>query len=202
MEKRRSEKRELILSAAQELFFQNGYSDTRIIDIAEKAGIGKGTVYEYFTGKGELFYQLFYERIAKPSETIKEIKTLEGPSSDKIRAYVVHTFRMMDDIPFAKLTPDMLDKMDCMKDERLQKLFRDTVNGHIELIQDVIEKGIQTGEFRKIDTYLAAIFFLAICHMGYKVEIDLLNNFENASKMDKEKLIDEIMDFSLAALRT
>ena len=46
------------LDTALDLFVQKGYLDTKIIDIFNAAGIGKGTVYEYFSSKEELFTEL------------------------------------------------------------------------------------------------------------------------------------------------
>jgi AcrR family transcriptional regulator len=50
-EKRKQQTRQAILEAAIELFSQKGYEKTSIDEIARSAGIGKGTVYSYFTTK-------------------------------------------------------------------------------------------------------------------------------------------------------
>lgn len=49
------EKRERILRASLELFLEKGMPGMKVSAIAAKADIGKGTVYEYFTSKEELF---------------------------------------------------------------------------------------------------------------------------------------------------
>ena len=41
-------KRELILEAAINVFSTKGYHNTRMEEIASQAGVGKGTIYEYF----------------------------------------------------------------------------------------------------------------------------------------------------------
>lgn len=46
------------MKAAIDLFRERGYDGTRIIDIAGRAGIGKGTVYEYFACKDDLMSEL------------------------------------------------------------------------------------------------------------------------------------------------
>ena len=48
-------KRELIIHAAIKVFGRTGLEKGKIADIAREAGIGKGTVYEYFRSKDELF---------------------------------------------------------------------------------------------------------------------------------------------------
>ena len=50
-------RREDILIAATEIFGSRGYHAANIVDIAEKAGIGKGTIYEYFNSKNSLFIE-------------------------------------------------------------------------------------------------------------------------------------------------
>lgn len=52
------ERRKQILNAALQLFDEQGYSNTKISDISELAGISKGLVYRYFQSKEEIFFAL------------------------------------------------------------------------------------------------------------------------------------------------
>lgn len=52
-------KREQILLAAVEMFLDKDYYQVTITKIAEQAGVGKGTVYEYFSSKEDLFKESF-----------------------------------------------------------------------------------------------------------------------------------------------
>lgn len=47
-----------LLHHAEQLFAQRGYEETRMIDIAEAAGVAKGLVYWYFANKETLFYEI------------------------------------------------------------------------------------------------------------------------------------------------
>ncbi|RNC62810.1 MAG: HTH-type transcriptional regulator TtgR [Candidatus Dichloromethanomonas elyunquensis] len=51
----REEKKTVILQAASRVFYVKGFEGTKIDDVAKEAGIGKGTVYEYFASKQQLF---------------------------------------------------------------------------------------------------------------------------------------------------
>ncbi len=55
------EKKANIIGAAILVFAQKGYAATRIIDVAREAGIGKGTIYEYFSSKEDLFFSVFQQ---------------------------------------------------------------------------------------------------------------------------------------------
>jgi len=52
-------KRQRIIEAAIKVFAEDGVSNGKIATIASKAGIGKGTVYEYFSSKEEIFTAVF-----------------------------------------------------------------------------------------------------------------------------------------------
>lgn len=56
----KEEKRDLIVRAALKVFAEKGMAGTTIRDIAEEAGIGKGTVYEYFRDKEEIIHNSFF----------------------------------------------------------------------------------------------------------------------------------------------
>ncbi|NLU48034.1 MAG: helix-turn-helix transcriptional regulator [Syntrophomonadaceae bacterium] len=48
-------KREAIIQAALQVFSEKGYHNARMEEVATVAGIGKGTIYEYFDSKLQLF---------------------------------------------------------------------------------------------------------------------------------------------------
>lgn len=52
-------KRAQIVLHAAEVFSQTGYHATKMADIAHAAGIGKGTIYEYFATKEQLFLAVY-----------------------------------------------------------------------------------------------------------------------------------------------
>lgn len=56
---RESERREVILRAAVEVFSRKGYSGCRIQDVAKEAGVAYGLVYHYFQNKDELLESVF-----------------------------------------------------------------------------------------------------------------------------------------------
>jgi AcrR family transcriptional regulator len=52
-------KRQRLLNAAVAVFSQQGFHAAKMQDIADEAGIGKGTIYEYFRTKDELFLAVY-----------------------------------------------------------------------------------------------------------------------------------------------
>ena len=66
-----------IISAAWELFYEQGYDDTTVEEIIEKSGTSKGSFYHYFEGKDALLGSLsiiFDEKYQELMETIDVTK--------------------------------------------------------------------------------------------------------------------------------
>src|SRR5262245_51380585 len=61
---RRGERREAILAAALEEFSARGFAATRLDDVAQRAGVAKGTIYLYFRDKESLFQELVRELLS------------------------------------------------------------------------------------------------------------------------------------------
>ena len=58
--KERETRRQLILSAARALFAEKSYRSVTVREIARKAGISTGTLYNYYTNLDELFLDVFF----------------------------------------------------------------------------------------------------------------------------------------------
>ncbi|RKY95393.1 MAG: hypothetical protein DRQ06_03760 [Candidatus Hydrothermota bacterium] len=73
--------RDIILKAAKELFAERGYYSTTVDDVAERAGVAKGSIYTYFNSKYELFVtallQDFEEIVRKIDEKVGNIDRIE-----------------------------------------------------------------------------------------------------------------------------
>lgn len=66
----REEKKKLIMQVALELFANDGFHTTTISRIAQKAGISKGLMYNYFVSKEELLSSIFYKMFNRTMEMI------------------------------------------------------------------------------------------------------------------------------------
>jgi AcrR family transcriptional regulator len=67
----RGERREAILAAALAEFSARGFAATRLDDVAQRAGVAKGTIYLYFRDKESLFQELVRSRLTPVVESIE-----------------------------------------------------------------------------------------------------------------------------------
>jgi len=78
-------KRQQILDAAYTVFSRKGYHRATVDEIIALADTGKGTVYNYFVNKEQLFYTLIIERSASFEAELNATATLTEPSLNKIK---------------------------------------------------------------------------------------------------------------------
>jgi len=79
-----NQKRQDILNSAMELFKEKGFHNTRMEEIALKAGVGKGTLYEYFTSKQEIFDETCIEKVTGVKDKIEEISLKDITFREKL----------------------------------------------------------------------------------------------------------------------
>jgi AcrR family transcriptional regulator len=86
--KRSSEKRVQILTAAMKLFSEQDYHVVCMDHIAEKAGVGKGTLYRYFPDKEKLFLELLHVAVESSIEVIDREIVGDSSVQEKLRRIV------------------------------------------------------------------------------------------------------------------
>lgn len=84
----KTNKKELILSAAQDIFIRKGYHSTTSEEIAKEAGVGKGTIYQYFGSKADIFMEMHRRYIETYIDSIDTRINLEDTFEDNLRRIV------------------------------------------------------------------------------------------------------------------
>ncbi|MFA6808221.1 MAG: helix-turn-helix domain-containing protein [Eubacteriales bacterium] len=91
----RGDKSSKIIEAASKVFYLAGFDGTKMEEIAKEAGIGKGTVYEYFDSKQHLFDEMVKYKINERISIVKELMEVEGTLRDKIFKMVKYQIEFM-----------------------------------------------------------------------------------------------------------
>lgn len=88
----REERQAQILEAALELFAEKGFYNTKVSEIAARAGVSQGTVYWYFDSKAELFEAAFISQFDALVEPLYEIVADEKLSPEGKLVAIVEAF--------------------------------------------------------------------------------------------------------------
>ena len=81
-------KRARIFSAALEIFCERGFHNATMDQVAERAGVAKGTVYRYFASKEELLRELFREAARELAEQFRTSFGREGNLMEMVESFV------------------------------------------------------------------------------------------------------------------
>jgi AcrR family transcriptional regulator len=169
----------LILAAARQVFLKQGYSGTRMQDIAEEAGINKALLHYYFRSKDKLFNHILEKEVLDFLSTYASLWLEPKPLIDKLEAIMdqeAKRFLSAPHIPMFLMhelsqTADLLQQK--MVSGPLQNLPR-------RAIVKQIEDAVATQEIRPIEpaqllvmTLSMALFpFLAKPIIQFMLDID------------------------------
>jgi AcrR family transcriptional regulator len=89
MQRPNDKKRATIAAAAARLFATRPFHEVRLEDVAAAAGVGKGTLYVYFSSKEDLYFALIHDGFAALVDRLQQqLESDEGPAMRAIRSIV------------------------------------------------------------------------------------------------------------------
>jgi AcrR family transcriptional regulator len=157
MRLRDENKRKLIVQTAVRLFSERPFHKVRLDDVAEEAGVGKGTVYIYFKNKEELYYSLVYEGMAELVDSLRaKITAQPGRYRENFLAIIegladhAVTHPQLFEIMRTVAIPDASSSWDAKRRE------------FCALMEDVIKQGVAAGEFVDAHPERTGMYFMAM----------------------------------------
>ncbi len=191
----KTNKRELILAAAQEVFFEKGYHSATSEEIAKRAGIGKGTIYQYFDSKLEIFLEMHRLYIEQYTEKLTALLDETCSFEENLRCLVHFHIANMEDLSryamrFMTDTPPA--QMMCGKSNEILGEVRRNVS---KVLEQLINTGKQRGEIRDLDARFVMCYlvgnFLGIAH---------LIGIEDTTEEQKRQLEEDVVQTVLYGL--
>ncbi len=156
MEDRKKENRFKILEAAGELFYYRRFHEVRMEEIAEAAGMGKGTIYEYFPGKEDLFRELFKYSTEKYIHLAREASRGQEDSRGKLLALLLNHIDFITEYRHLEYYVFNLGRVNLRE---MQPWFEKKKNQFLALVEDGLSLGQRRGEIREMNIRLAATVF-------------------------------------------
>ncbi len=150
-----------ILQSARSCFLQDGYYQTRVEDIARRAGMSKGGVYFHFRSKREIFHSLVVEDYERSMGALREIVASQDVLPVKLRALARFFLQLFatnaDHARFMVVMGDMALRDQEMR-EQLQQLHR----SYIQEMSNLLRQGVEQGDVREIDVEATAELLKAL----------------------------------------
>ena len=180
----------LIFESAIKIFSKSGYRGATMDDIAENAGLAKGTLYYHFASKEEIFNFIVEEGLKILQNQVIEVQSINITPIEKLikicRIQLTFLYGYTD---FFKIVMSQLWGNESRQDELRQKLRK-----YINEIETNIKIAMDNGQIKKGDTELMAFqFFGSLCSSAIYESIHI-------EKIDLEDIIDSTIKFTLKGL--
>ncbi len=171
-EEKKAEVRRRILEAAKEIFFRDGFMDANLDEIAELAGVAKGTLYRYFDSKAQIYLAVL-SRNARRFE--KKLQDALDPQDTPIEAlvrvsrfYFQHYVENPDyfQIFWAIENQAVIGELPSELVEEVVRLWEESLG----ILAGIIERGIAQGVFAPCDAWEVASILWTLANAIIRTE--------------------------------
>ncbi len=176
------DKKQAILDAAYEVFDARGYAAATVDQIAAKAGVAKGSVYNYFHSKQDVFWELFASQLASDEAEVDRIVAEPISAVAKIEKYMEMWFARAGEYQrIGSLTLEFWAAAARGAGAgQMNEMLVATYTTWRDRIASIVAQGVASGEFRSdVEPNRAAAFIMAAMDgltvhaiMGMDVTVD------------------------------
>lgn len=146
--------RQKILQTAGELFSQKGYSAISMREIAMACDLSKPAIYHHFASKEHLYMEVLQREVDRFLQALDEAAAQPGTTTERLQAVVRRYLNLLRQ----KLSLLRLVLRDVgMVEEHLQEALFQRRGSLIRPIRQLLEEGVERGEFRPVNPTLAAL---------------------------------------------
>jgi AcrR family transcriptional regulator len=182
-------KNELIINAAIKVFARDGLERGKIADIAKEAGIGKGTVYEYFRRKEDIFQAIEHYVFTDFNLIFDQLNSSSLTPPQKLTTLMENALDM-----FMEMGDVLLILMELWAQAgrghvhgSAPSLFVEYYESYRMSVENILEDGIQSGVFRDMNKEGVATLLLAFMD-GLVWQFVMINDPEKFNRVKSEAI--------------
>lgn len=147
--------------AAVEVISIKGFHNTRMQDIADKAELAVGTLYNYFSSKNEILEYIFEMEMIRRMEIMHDLKAENLSIKELLREFLRRHYEILIKNPhLGRVVVREKDFSKSKKVGEIKKFMQTLINS----IEEIFKTGVKKGEIKDIDCHLMAVFFFGAIH--------------------------------------
>jgi TetR/AcrR family transcriptional repressor of mexJK operon len=160
-------RRETILDVAREMFFTEGYAAVSMSAIAARLGGSKGTLYNYFGSKEDLFSAVMAQHFDRVGVLMRSLALESGDVAERLRTFGFKFLKLILSEEYLRLY--RLVTAEAARFPEIGGAFHGTgMIAHKQALADFFESQMKAGALRKADPALAARQFLDLCRSDFQ----------------------------------
>ena len=150
------ERKDQILEAATRVFTQQGFDDARMDDIVAESGLSKGAIYWYFDSKEAIIVAIVDRIFDWETAHIQRIISSDRSSARKLELFIQNNIEEIHKIePLIPLFFDFWTRS--LRNPTINQAIKRYYQLFLEIIEPIIQQGINSGEFRPVDVKETAL---------------------------------------------
>jgi TetR/AcrR family fatty acid metabolism transcriptional regulator len=150
------ERKTQILSAATKVFTRLGFSDARMDDIVAESGLSKGALYWYFDSKDAIIVSILDQIFDWETSHVRDLLKHEDLAEKKLEIIIDTTLQDLGKMK--PLMPIFFDFWSLsVRKKSVNRAIKRYYQNYLDLIEPIIELGIDQGEFRSVDVSATAL---------------------------------------------
>ena len=196
-EQQKEARRHAIIDAGFQEFALQGFTATKLDDVAVRAGIGKGTIYLYFDSKEKLFEEVVRKNMFPiRDEAKRNVAEFKGTATELLTMHFRRMYEVLHEDKMPQLVAMIMNEA-ARFPAIADFFFKEFGSTFQELVTGILKKGIESGEFRDnfpVD-YTQLLIAPAMMSALWRLQ------FDSHAPLDIEAYADAHIDFMLRGLR-
>src|ERR1700683_4276834 len=191
---RNRETRAAILTAAGGIFAKSGMAGARVDAIAAVARVNKALLYYYFESKERLYEAVVEDHFSECNRQALEVLNASGSARAVLLRYMsLH----LDFISARHQSAPLFQQLTMTGGKFLERLVRRYFAPRGEALGKLIERGIRSGEFRRVDRFHASmsIVSLIVFYFSAARVLELLGHPDPSGPTNLKRRKREVLDF-------
>jgi AcrR family transcriptional regulator len=119
-------------------------------DIVEETGLSKGALYWYFKSKDDIIFGIMDRLFRLEFRELEEIKQSESSATEALRGFTEVAIKDINRmLHFMPITYEFLAL--AFRNKLVQKAIKQYMNSYVSILDPLIQRGVESGEFKKVN---------------------------------------------------
>ena len=190
-ERERQTRETEILAAAEKIFYQKGYDDASMDEIAKESEFTKKTLYQYFINKEDLYFAIACKGYQKMLDYFEPVTQMENSGFEKMHRFVLAFYQFYSDLP---QTFRLIKYCKFIKTSREQSSYYRKIELLISFMMQMFTKAMEEGQAdgsirNDLDAKMGA-YSIAFLSLGFFYRLDeSVHPFNSDPSLDREEFI-------------
>ncbi|MEN8302887.1 MAG: TetR/AcrR family transcriptional regulator [Campylobacterota bacterium] len=142
------QKRKEIALSCKELFVQNSMSTITSSLIAKTAGVGKGTIYEYFKNKEEIVFEIATVLMQEHAQKLEVDLSKQKSTKEKVRKFS-EFFYSEEEFELRAIYKDFISISLAAPQEDMLAFHTECFHNYYSWFESILKEGVESGELKK-----------------------------------------------------